>query len=121
MTVDPTRIECDFCGNDTRGGRSHQHYDSYSDGQVRHLVTSLCCGCECARERAELPCRHRRQAQCLRPALGRRGHRWRRLHRRKLGQLMTGLIFACALLLALAAITDIRAGGLTAWEERDQA
>ena len=24
-------------------------------------------------------------------------------------------------LLALAAITDIRAGGLTAWEERDQA
>lgn len=28
------------------------------------------------------------------------------------------LIFACALLLALAAITDIRAGGLTAWEER---
>lgn len=54
MTVDPGRIECDFCGNDTRGGRSHEHYDSYSDGQVRHVVTSLCCGCECARERAEL-------------------------------------------------------------------
>lgn len=32
---------------------------------------------------------------------------------------MTGLIFACALLLTLAAITDIRAGGLTAHEERD--
>ena len=54
MTVDPNRIECDFCGNDTRGGRSHEHFDTYSDGQVRHLVTSLCCGCECARERAEL-------------------------------------------------------------------
>ncbi len=53
MTVDPNRVECDYCGTDTRGGRSHEHYDSYSDGQVRHLVTSLCCGCECARERAE--------------------------------------------------------------------
>ena len=31
------------------------------------------------------------------------------------------LSLICALLLALAAITDIRAGGLTAWEERDQA
>lgn len=50
MTVDPNRIECDYCGHDTRGGRSHEHYDTYSDG----LVTSLCCGCECARERAEL-------------------------------------------------------------------
>ena len=54
MTVDPTRIECDFCGADTRGGRSHEHYDSYSDGQVRHVVTLLCCGCECAAWRAEL-------------------------------------------------------------------
>lgn len=54
MTVDPNRIECDYCGTDTRGSRSHEHYDSHSDGQVRHLVTSLCCGCECARERAEL-------------------------------------------------------------------
>ena len=54
MTVDPTRIECDYCGTDTRGSRSHEHFDTYSDGQVRHLVTSLCCGCECARERADL-------------------------------------------------------------------
>lgn len=54
MTVDPNRVECDYCGTDTRGGRSHEHFDTYSDGQVRHLVTSLCCGCECARERAEL-------------------------------------------------------------------
>lgn len=54
MTVDPNRVECDYCGTDTRGGRSHEHFDSYSDGQVRHVVTSLCCGCECARERAEL-------------------------------------------------------------------
>ena len=54
MTVDPNRVECDYCGSDTRGGRSHEHFETYSDGQVRHLVTSLCCGCECARERAEL-------------------------------------------------------------------
>ena len=54
MTVDPNRVECDYCGSDTRGGRSHEHFDTYSDGQVRHLVTSLCCGCECTRERAEL-------------------------------------------------------------------
>lgn len=54
MTVDPNRVECDYCGTDTRGSRSHEHFDAYSDGRVRHLVTSLCCGCECARERAEL-------------------------------------------------------------------
>ena len=54
MTVDPNFVMCDYCGHDTRGGRSHEHYDSYSDGQVRHLVTSLCCGCECARQRAHL-------------------------------------------------------------------
>ena len=67
MTVDPNRVECDYCGTDTRRRQSGGP-DS-----------------------------------------------------RAVGQLMTGLIFACALLLALAAITDIRAGGLTAWEERDQA
>ncbi len=50
MTVDPNRVECDYCGTDTRGGRSHEHYDTHSD----ELVASLCCGCECARERAEL-------------------------------------------------------------------
>ncbi len=33
---------------------------------------------------------------------------------------MTGLIFACALLLAIAVITDIRHGGLTAHEERNE-
>jgi len=54
VTVDPNRVECDYCGYDTRGGRSHEHYDAYSDGQVRHVVTSLCCGCECAAWRAEL-------------------------------------------------------------------
>ena len=30
-------------------------------------------------------------------------------------------LLACAALLAAAVITDIRTGGLTAWEERDQA